>query len=356
MDSGMQQTPTVNNRAVAVDDREPFLSVVDLKAHYLTADGTVKAVDGVSFEIYPGQTLGIVGESGCGKTTVGRSILQVLDTPGEIVDGEVLWRRQPEDGEDYIVDVAWEQRDSQEMRSIRGNEVALIFQEPMASFSPIHTVWNQMVEMIMLHNDISKEEAGQRAIELLRMVGIPDPEQRVNQLSFQLSGGMRQRAMIAMAISCNPKLLIADEPTTAQDVTTQAQILDLLRKIQKEQETAILLITHDLGVIAEMCDNVVVMYLGRGVETGSVDEIFHDPKHPYTQALLRSIPSVQVKGQHRLPTITGSVPHPFRRPPGCPFHPRCAAFMEGICDAHEPQFLPIEGTKQHVRCFLHHRP
>lgn len=341
---------------MTLEHSDPFLSVVNLKAHYPTSDGVVKAVDGISFEIYPGQTLGIVGESGCGKTTVGRSILQVLDIPGEIVGGQVLWRREPEDGGDYIVDVAWERSDSMEMRSIRGNEAALIFQEPMASFSPIHTIWNQMVEMIMLHGQVSKQEAGERAIELLQMVGIPDPEQCVNQLSFQLSGGMRQRAMIAMAISCNPKLLIADEPTTSQDVTTQAQILDLLRNIQKEHGTAILLITHDMGVIAEMCDNVVVMYLGKGVETGSVDDIFHDPQHPYTQALIRSIPSVRTRGKARLPTITGGVPHPFHRPSGCPFHPRCSAFIEGMCEIYEPEFLPIDDRKQHVRCFLHHPP
>jgi len=242
------------------------------------------------------------------------------------------------------------------MRSIRGEDIALVFQEPMTSFSPVHTIGNQLVEAIRLHQDVSKKEAMNRAGELLQMVGIPNPLQRLKEYAFQLSGGLRQRAMIAMALSCDPRLLIADEPTTALDVTTQAQILDLLRELQQTNGMAIMLITHNLGVIAEMADDVAVLYLGKAVETGPVDDVFHSPQHPYTQGLLRSIPSIYAKGAERLPSIEGSIPHPFNRPSGCEFRPRCPSFMEGVCDLHVPRLLPIEGTKQQVTCFLYHRP
>ena len=341
---------------VTATAQEAILSVKDLKAYFNTDEGVVKAVDGVSFDIRPGKTLGIVGESGCGKSTVGRAILRILDKAGEIVDGEIMWTRESENGVQRIVDLASEHPNSEEMRNIRGDDIALVFQEPMTSFSPIHTIGNQMAEAIMLHNDISKKAAKDRSLELLNMVGIPNPDQRLNELSYQLSGGLRQRAMIAMAISCNPKLLIADEPTTALDVTTQAQILELLRGLQEQNQMAIMLITHNLGVIAEMTDEVVVMYLGKAVETGPIDDIFHNPKHPYTQALLRSIPSIQSSGREKLPSISGSIPHPFNRPYGCTFYPRCPSFMDGVCNKHFPEFLPLEGTEQHVRCFLHHAP
>jgi peptide/nickel transport system ATP-binding protein len=238
------------------------------------------------------------------------------------------------------------------MRAIRGGEIGLIFQEPMTSFSPVHTVGAQIVEAVLLHADVSKQEARRRGIEALRSVGIPKPERRIDEYSFELSGGLRQRAMIAVALSCNPRLLIADEPTTALDVTTQAQILDLLRKIQQERQMAIMLITHNLGVVAEMADDVVVMYLGRVVEEGPVDAIFHDPKHPYTKALLQSIPSIESAPRVKLPTITGSIPHPFNRPPGCPFHPRCTSFQPGRCDKDEPQ-LTDAGERRKVSCFLY---
>jgi peptide/nickel transport system ATP-binding protein len=238
------------------------------------------------------------------------------------------------------------------MRAIRGDDIGLIFQEPMTSFSPVHTVGEQIVEAVLLHSRMSRKEARQRAIEVLKSVGIPKPERRIDEYSFELSGGLRQRAMIAAALSCSPRLLIADEPTTALDVTTQAQILDLLRKIQRERGMAIMLITHNLGVVAEMADDVVVMYLGRVVEQGSVDAIFHDPKHPYTKALLQSIPSIDSKPRIRLPTIQGSIPHPFNRPPGCPFHPRCTSFIAGRCDRAEPGLLPV-GDARKASCFLY---
>jgi peptide/nickel transport system ATP-binding protein len=242
------------------------------------------------------------------------------------------------------------------MRSIRGSDIALIFQEPMTSFSPVHTIGNQLMEAIRLHLDVTKKEAEERAVELLTRVGIPNPAQRIHEYSFQLSGGLRQRAMIAMALSCDPSLLIADEPTTALDVTTQAQILDLLRDLQEQNGMAVILITHNLGVVAEMADEVVVMYLGREAESGPVDDVFHNPQHPYTQGLLRSIPSIYAKGMERLPSIVGTIPHPFNRPSGCTFRPRCPSFMEGVCDVHVPEFQQIGSSEQSVSCFLHHPP
>jgi oligopeptide/dipeptide ABC transporter ATP-binding protein len=335
--------------------RQPLLSVRNLKTYFPQDEGMVKAVDGASFDLYPGQTLGIVGESGCGKSITARSILRIIDRPGRIVEGEILFRRQKGDnganGED-VVDLSQLDPNGEEMRAIRGAEIALVFQEPMSSFSPVHTVGDQLIEAIRLHQRVSRREARQKAIGMLRQVGIPLPEERVDQLSYQLSGGLRQRAMIAMALSCNPTLLIADEPTTALDVTTQAQILDLLRQLQRQYGMAIMLITHNLGVVAEMADIVVVMYLGRVVEHAPVDEIFYAPKHPYTQALLRSIPRIHAKAHERLASITGSVPHPYNRPRGCPFHPRCSAFMPGICDQREPQLQAV-GNQHLVSCFLY---
>jgi peptide/nickel transport system ATP-binding protein len=333
----------------------PLLSVRNLKTYFLQDEGTVKAVDGASFDLYQGRTLGIVGESGCGKSITARSILRIIDRPGRIVEGEILFRRRKAlDGgrTDEVIDLTKLDPNGQDMRSIRGAEIALVFQEPMSSFSPVHTVGEQIIEAIRLHQQVSRRQARQKAIEMLRLVGIPLPEQRVDQLSNQLSGGLRQRAMIAMALSCHPTLLIADEPTTALDVTTQAQILDLMRRLQREYGMAIMLITHDLGVIAEMTDTVVVMYLGRVVEQASVDEIFYHPKHPYTQALLRSIPRIHSTSRERLASISGAVPHPYNRPSGCPFHPRCAAFMPGVCDQQEPQ-LQATGEQHLVSCFLY---
>ena len=331
-----------------------LLSVKDLMVQYPTDEGVVKALDGVSLDIAPGRTLGVVGESGCGKSTVGRAILQILDRPGRVVGGEILWDAREMGGE--TLDLAVQEPNGPEMRALRGGDIAMVFQEPMTSFSPIHTVGNQMSEAIRIHQDKTPAEAREWSIELLNMVGIPNAPQRFDEFSYQLSGGLRQRAMIAMAISCGPKLLIADEPTTALDVTTQAQILDLLRTLQEEQKMAIILITHNLGVIAEMADEVVVMYLGRAAESGPVDDIFHNPKHPYTRGLLESIPSIEAEGGTKLPSIAGSIPHPFNRPSGCTFAPRCPSFMPGACDAHVPRYQQLNGTQQRVSCFLHHPP
>ncbi|MEW5717884.1 MAG: ABC transporter ATP-binding protein [Chloroflexota bacterium] len=329
---------------------QPLLSVRNLKTYFFQDEGTVKAVDGATFDVYPGKTLGIVGESGCGKSVTAQSILRIVDAPGKIVEGEIVLTRA--DG--GSVDVTRLHPDGEEIRAIRGADIGLVFQEPMTSFSPVHTVGNQLVEAIRLHCAVSEKEARQRGIEALRSVGIPKPERRIDEYAFELSGGLRQRAMIAVALSCNPRLLIADEPTTALDVTTQAQILDLLRDLQKERGMAIMLITHNLGVIAEMADDVVVMYLGRVVEEGSVDDIFHAPKHPYTKALLSSIPSIESTPRIKLPTITGSIPHPYNRPSGCPFYPRCESFMRGTCDAKEPALIAVNG-RQKVSCFLYQK-
>jgi peptide/nickel transport system ATP-binding protein len=330
----------------------PLLSVRDLKTWFFQDDGLVKAVDGASFDVYAGKTLGIVGESGCGKSVTARSIMRIVDRPGRIVGGQILLRRESRDGTVSMVDLAKLKADGAEMRAINGGEIALIFQEPMTSFSPVHTVGNQIMEAIRLHRQVGRKEARDRAIELLRMVGIPRPEGRVDEYAHQLSGGLRQRAMIAMALAADPRVLIADEPTTALDVTTQAQILDLLRELQERNGMAIMLITHDLGVIAEMADDVVVMYLGRVVEEGPVDDIFYAPKHPYTQALLRSIPTVDSTPRTRLPTISGAIPHPYNRPSGCPFHTRCPEMMPGLCDVQWPALARVS-AQQSTACFLY---
>jgi peptide/nickel transport system ATP-binding protein len=326
----------------------PILQVRDLQTYFFADEGTVKAVDGASFNVYPGRTLGIVGESGCGKSVTAKSILRVVERPGRIVGGEIRLRRGP----GAELDLAQLDPAGPELQQVRGGEIGLVFQEPMASFSPVHTVGNQMLETIRLHARVDQPAARERAIEMLRLVGIPRPERRIDEYAFQLSGGLRQRAMIALALSCHPRILIADEPTTALDVTTQAQILDLLRGLQAREGMAIVLITHNLGVVAEMCDEVAVMYLGRIVERGPVDAIFHAPKHPYTRALLRSIPSIHAQTRSRLMTIAGSVPHPYARPAGCPFHPRCADAMPGVCDRGEPAARPV-GEGQDVSCFLY---
>jgi len=314
----------------------------------------VKAVDGVSLEMSAGATLGVVGESGCGKSVTARSILRIVDRPGRIVAGEIWFRRPTANGGagSPAVDLAKLEPNSKEMRSIRGAEIALIFQEPMSSFSPVHSVGNQIIEAIVLHEEIDRRGARAKAIEMLRRVGVSSPDQRIDQLANQLSGGLRQRAMIAMALSCSPTLLIADEPTTALDVTTQTQILELLRQLQQEDGMAIMLITHDLGVIAEMATDVAVMYLGRVVEQAPVDAIFHAPKHPYTRALLRSIPRMRARSRERLTPIAGSVPHPYDRPEGCPFHPRCPDFMPGTCDRQTPELRAV-GDRHTVSCFLY---
>ena len=324
---------------------EPILSVRGLRTQFVGPEGVVRAVDGVDFDVFEGRTLGVVGESGCGKSVTARSILRIVDRPGRVVGGSVMLRKA--DGS--TVDLAGLTEEA--MRDIRGPEIALVFQEPMASFSQHYTIGNQIMEGVRLHMGLDKHAARKRAIELLDMVGVPQPSRRIDEYPFQLSGGLRQRVMIAMALACDPRVLIADEPTTALDVTTQAQILDLLRQLQAERGLAIILITHDMGVIAEMAHDVSVMYLGRAVETGSVSDIFDRPQHPYTTALLRSIPTVMAKPRTRLPTIVGSIPHPFDRPAGCAFNPRCADMIAGVCDIAEPP--PTNTGARQVRCFLH---
>ena len=332
--------------------KRPILEVRDLRTYFFPEEGTVRAVDGAHLDVYPRRTLGIVGESGCGKSVTARSILRIVERPGRIVSGSILLRR---DDADAGVDLTQLTPDGREMRHIRGEDIALIFQEPMTSFSPVHTIGNQIVETVRLHQGVGKRQARERAVEALRLVGVPSPERRVDEYAFQLSGGLRQRAMIALALSCSPRILIADEPTTALDVTTQAQILALLADLQRREGMAIILITHNLGVVAEMCDEVAVMYLGRVVEQGPVDTIFHDPKHPYTRALLRSMPSIKARVRSRLPVIEGSIPHPYNRPPGCPFHPRCPEFMPGRCDQIEPPSLAV-GDGHDAACLLYGGP
>jgi oligopeptide/dipeptide ABC transporter ATP-binding protein len=340
---------------------QPLLSVRNLKTFFMMDEGTVKAVDGVSFDVQPGQVVGIVGESGCGKSVTIKSVLRIVQRPGAIVGGEILFRRQGRNGRgrdpayaaDEVVDLAALDAYGHEMRAIRGSEIALIPQEPMAAMSPVHTIGNQLVEAVRLHQDVGRTEAERIVIGRMREVGIPNPAERMTMYPWELSGGLRQRVMIAMALSCDPRLLIADEPTTAIDVTTQAQVLSLLRGLQAQHDMAIIFITHDLGVIAQIADFVVVMYLGRIMETGPVDDIFHRPQHPYTRALLQSIPTMYAPSKELLPTIVGSIPHPFNRPRGCPFYPRCSDYMPGTCDRGLPALLPID-DRQAASCFLYH--
>jgi peptide/nickel transport system ATP-binding protein len=311
----------------------------------------VKAVDGISFRIPAGGTVALVGESGSGKSVVAQSIMGILPRIARIESGEIKFR-DPKLGTE--VDISRLDPEGRAMQDIRGGRISIIFQEPMTALSPLHTIGNQIGEALALHREVNKRERRDAVIDMLRRVGFPDPVKAEHTYPFELSGGLRQRAMIAMALSCRPRLLIADEPTTALDVTTQAQILNLLRDLQRRHGTAIVFITHDLGVIAQIAHSVVVMYLGRVMEHGLVDDIFHAPKHPYTRALLRSIPSLLATPQSPLPTIAGSIPHPLGRPAGCAFHPRCPDVMPELCARHTPALRVIERT-QAASCFLYHR-
>jgi peptide/nickel transport system ATP-binding protein len=323
------------------------LEIKDLKTHFFFDEGTVRAVDGVSLTLDHGKTLGVVGESGCGKSVTAQSVLQIVGAGGRIVSGEILFHRS--DGQ--IVDLTHYKSTSEELRQIRGRDIAMIFQEPMTAFSPVYTVGKQISEAILFHEKVSVKAARTRVVDLLAKVGIPHPEQRVDAYPFELSGGMRQRAMIAMALACKPTILIADEPTTALDVTIQAQILDLLRSLQEEMGTAIMIITHNMGVIAEMADTVNVMYLGKVIESAPVWELFDNPKHPYTAALLKSIPMIEEQVKDRLLSIKGVVPDPYNLPSGCRFHPRCDAFVPGVCDQREP--IPVQVAPGHfASCLL----
>lgn len=317
-----------------------LLEVKNLHTYFFTNKGTVKAVNGVDFEIHEGRTLGIVGESGSGKSVTSFSILNLLEHPGKIVDGQVIF-----EGSNIT------KYDSKQMRAIRGNDISMIFQEPMTSLNPVYRVGKQLSEPIILHQGKTKEEARELSIELLREVKIPNPELVVDNYPFQLSGGMRQRVMIAMALACQPKLLIADEPTTALDVTIQAQIFKLLNDLKKDHNTAILFITHDLGAIAELADDVAVMYAGEIVEVAPVDVIFGKKKkyaHPYKEGLLNSIPSITEDVEY-LDQIEGSVPHPLKMPKGCRFEPRCK-FSTDKCKTEKPELVKVEDNHQ-IRCF-----
>jgi len=322
---------------------EQILEVKGLKTQFFTEEGIVRAVDGVDLVVKRGEVLGVVGESGCGKSVTSLSIMGLIGQPGRIVDGEIIF-----DEEDLL------RFSDREMRSVRGNRISMIFQQPQSCLNPVFRVSDQITEVLLVHQDIDKEDAQERAVELLRMVGIPEPEERAKAYPHELSGGMAQRVMIAMALACVPQLLIADEPTTALDVTIQAQILDLMRNLRTQMETAIILITHDLGVVAEMCDRVDVMYAGRIVEEAEVEALFSDPKHPYTKDLIGSTP-VLGQADKELVTIPGSVPNLVNLPPGCKFAPRCRARVENeleICVEEEPELKMIEPGRW-VRCWLY---
>ncbi len=333
----------------------PLLEVKDLKTHFFLDEGTVRAVDGVSFDIRPSVVLGVVGESGCGKSVLARSVMRIVRPPGRTIEGSVMYDRGRRRGvSDDVVDLVRIPVDDPDMRDIRGSDITMIFQEPMVSFSPVHTIGQQIIEGITLHDsDVSEGEARGRAVEMLRRVGIPNPESRIDQYTFSLSGGMRQRCMIAMALASDPSLLIADEPTTALDVTTQAQILELMGELQSEFGMAMMLITHNLGVVAQMAEEVIVMYLGKVVEWTDIKTLFDDPKHPYTMELLKSIPRLsRVKREERLTPIAGSVPSPYVRPTGCPFHPRCPKAIANVCDTIEPELTRV-GDRHVVSCLLY---
>ena len=318
-----------------------LLEVKNLKTYFYTDEGTARAVDGMDFAIRRGETLGVIGESGCGKSVSALSILRLIDDPpGRIVSGEILF-----EGRDLL------KKPMAEIRRIRGNDIAMIFQEPMTSLNPVYTIGAQIMENIVNHQKLNREAARKNAVEMLELVGIPSPEKRVDEYPHQLSGGMRQRAMIAMALSCRPKLLIADEPTTALDVTIQAQILELIKSIREEIRMAVMMITHDLGVVAEVADNVAVAYGGKVVEYADVVTVFKRPKHPYTRALYDSIPRLTDTRKRRLEVIAGMVPSPLDLPEGCRFHNRCK-YAQPICKAVEPPLYDV-GEGQWVRCLMY---
>ena len=320
---------------------EVILKVDDLKTYFNTDDGIVKAVDGVSFELKKGEMLGIVGESGSGKSVTNLSLMKLIPSPpGKIMSGTAML-----DGENIF-----DMNDVQ-IRKLRGNRISMIFQDPMTSLNPFLRISTQMIETIMLHQDLDKDDARQRAVEMLDMVGIPNPEKRINDYPHQFSGGMRQRVMIAMALSCDPEILIADEPTSALDVTIQAQILEVIQDLCSKLNTAVIMITHDLGVVAGICDTVCVMYAGRIVEKGTNDEIFKDPKHPYTQGLIRSVPRLDRPSKDKLYSIDGQPPNVIDLPECCPFHPRCEKAMDKCRNTYPP--LRTFGDGREVRCWLY---
>ena len=335
------------------DRRTPLLEVAALSVQFASKEGDIQAVDGISFKVYDNEVLGIVGESGSGKSVTALTLLQLLSRNGRITDGAIRFRNG-----DELINIVELEPDGPKMRSIRGAEIAMIFQEPMTAFSPLHTIGNQIGEVIALHNvpeglgrSARKTFVREQTINVLASVGMPAPEQLVDAYPHELSGGMRQRAMIAMGLSCAPKILIADEPTTALDVTLQAQVLDLMTDMRTQQGMSIVFITHDLGVIAEIADRVMVMYLGHEMETAAVDDLFHNPQHPYTRALLRSIPTATGPIETLKP-IEGTVPSPLDMPAGCRFHTRCDSVIPGLCDVSEPTLTQVSPSHE-VACFLH---
>lgn len=345
--------PMTTTSAPEVDN---ILSVRNVRTYFYTDLGISRALNGVNLDVPRGKVLGIVGESGCGKSVTALSIMRLVPRPGRIVSGEIWLSRLKNRSNGTITkeEIELTKLDPQgaEIRSIRGAEMAMIFQEPMTSLNPSYTVGNQIMEAILLHQNVQRREAQDRAADILDRVGMPNPRQVLSRYPHELSGGMRQRAMIAMALSCTPSILFADEPTTALDVTTEAQILDLMRDLQAQMGMTIIFITHNLGVVAQMCDEVAVMYLGRIVERAGVEDLFYDPKHPYTKALLNSIPHVGSRTKARLASIRGVVPDPYTTLSGCPFYPRCDQFMPGKCDTVWPVRTYVK--PQHmVRCYLY---
>jgi peptide/nickel transport system ATP-binding protein len=328
-------------------ENSALLTVHNLSTHFFSREGISPAVDGVSFEIRPGEALGIAGESGCGKSVTAQSIMRIVPRNGRIVDGEIILDTGGE-----RVDLVKLDPTGRKIRDIRGKNVSMIFQEPMSAFSMVYTIGNQITEVIRLHQQCDQAEARIRAIDILRRVGMPNPEQSIDAYPFALSGGMRQRAMIAMALACRPSLLIADEPTTAVDVTIQAQVIELLRDLQEEFGMALMIITHDLAVISELCDRVMIMYLGKDVESAPAGELFNNPKHPYTVGLLNSVPELGHGKAQMLEAIEGSVPSLTARPSGCPFHTRCPKFIPNVCDVELPPQVEV-APDHYVRCHLY---
>lgn len=344
-----------------MSENNVLIEVKDLHTYFHLAEGVVHAVDGVNLTINRNQTMGVVGESGCGKSITGYSMLRLIPPPGKIESGEIFFYK-PERGNNgmpsaEVINITHLDPNGREIRNIRGNHISMVYQEPMTAMSPVRTVGQQITEVIMLHQKVSKADAREKAIEMLGRVKMSRPEKVIDDYPFQLSGGMRQRAVIAMALCCRPSLLIADEPTTALDVTTEAQILKLMKELQEEFGMAIMYITHNLGVIAEMAEDVAVMYMGRVVEQTDVKSIFFNPKHPYTRGLLSSIPSLKdavATGReiHHLNVIKGMVPDPYTRLKGCPFHPRCPSFIANVCDQLEPELVQVDASHT-VRCHLY---
>ena len=340
--SSMSMATVEEPRAVQED---LVLRIEDLRTFFYTEEGEIPAVDGVSLSVKRGEVLAIVGESGCGKSVTAFSILRLIQKPGEILGGSVVL--YPKEG--GSIDITALDEKAATLYEVRGGKISMIFQEPMTALSPVHSIGNQICEAILLHQDVSKDEARRQTIEMLGKVGIPGPEDRLNHYPHEMSGGMRQRVVIAMALVCRPEVLIADEPTTALDVTIQAQILKLIKDLQAEIGTSVIFITHDLGVVAQMADEVAVMYLGKIVERASVRRVLKEPRHPYTASLLESLPRMDTR-KDRLPAIEGVVPSLSRIPPGCPFHPRCPHSEPGICDTGNPPELRPYGSEYQIAC------